>query len=75
MAGPLNLQNIVGVDKNPLKGIREADVESAITNIKKVNPQIVSLSSHDSSDWTIEKFKEAFGDKYEELVVGKAIVI
>ncbi|HNX23275.1 MAG TPA: MBL fold metallo-hydrolase [Spirochaetota bacterium] len=75
MAGPFNLQNIVGVDKKPFRGIRESDVESAINNIKKVNPQIVSLSPHDSSDWTIEKFKEEFGEKYTELSVGKAIVI
>ncbi len=75
MAGPFNLQNIVGVDKKPLKGISEADVEAAIDNIKKVNPQIVSISPHDSSDWTIAKFKEAFGEKYTELAVGKAIVI
>lgn len=75
MAGPFNLQNIVGVDKKPLKGIREADVDAAISGIKKINPQVISLSPHDSSDWTIDKFKEAFGDKYADLVVGKAIVI
>jgi 7,8-dihydropterin-6-yl-methyl-4-(beta-D-ribofuranosyl)aminobenzene 5'-phosphate synthase len=75
MAGPFNLQNIVGVDKKPLRGIREGDVMKAITEIKKVNPQVISLSPHDSSDWTIEKFKDAFGEKYKELVVGKAIVI
>jgi len=75
MAGPFNIQNIVGVDRNPLRGIREIDVESAINNIKKVDPQIISLSPHDSSDWTIEKFKEVFGDKYTELSAGKKIRI
>lgn len=75
MAGPFNLQNIVGVHKKPLRGIRESDVMKAIAEIKKVNPQVISLSPHDSSDWTLEKFKEAFGDKYTDLAVGKAIVI
>lgn len=75
MAGPLNLQNIVGVDRKPLRGIRESDVYSAIEAIKKVNPQIVSISPHDSSDWTIEKFKEAFGTRYIELRAGKPVTV
>ncbi|MGL4370595.1 MAG: MBL fold metallo-hydrolase, partial [Spirochaetota bacterium] len=75
MAGPFNLQNIVGVDRKPLRGIREIDVENGIADIRKVNPRIVSLSAHDSSDWTIEKFRDAFGDRYVELAVGKKIVI
>lgn len=75
MAGPFNMQNIVGVDKKPFRGITESDVDSSIEFIKRINPQIVSLSPHDSSDWTIKKFKEAFGDKYIELLVGKEIRI
>ena len=75
MAGPFNLQNIVGVDRKPLRGIRESNVNASIEFIKKVNPQIISLSPHDSSDWTINKFKEAFGEKYVELLAGKEIRI
>ena len=75
MAGPLNMQNIVGVDRKPLRGIRENDVEAVINLIKKVNPRIISLSPHDSSDWTINRFKEAFGYRYIELLAGKTIIV
>jgi len=75
MAGPFNLQNIVGVDRNPLRGIRESDVQSAITMLKKMNLNIISLSPHDSSDWTIDKFKEAFIDTYVEILAGKPITV
>lgn len=75
MAGPINLQYLVASDQPPWKGLREKDVLDAIEFIKKENPQIVSLSPHDSSDWAIDLFKKSFGDKYRDLKVGEAIVI
>lgn len=75
MLGPVNLQNIVGSDRPPWQGIRENDVFDAIKAIKAVNPAIVSLSPHDSSDWSIELFSQAFGDKYVDLKAGKEIRI
>jgi 7,8-dihydropterin-6-yl-methyl-4-(beta-D-ribofuranosyl)aminobenzene 5'-phosphate synthase len=75
MLGPINLQRIVGSDKPPWTGIREADVNSAIAAIKKVSPKIVALSPHDSSDWSLDRFKQAFGDAYVDLKVGQEIVI
>jgi 7,8-dihydropterin-6-yl-methyl-4-(beta-D-ribofuranosyl)aminobenzene 5'-phosphate synthase len=73
--GPVNLQNIVGSDRPPWIGIGEKDVFDAIEAIKAVNPKVVSLSPHDSSDWSIEQFKTAFGDKYADLKAGKEIMI
>lgn len=73
MVGPFNLQNIVGVDRKPWKGIGEGHVESAIKKIKSMDPQIVAISAHDSSDWAINKFKEEFGERYRDIVVGKKI--
>ncbi len=75
MIGPLNLQNIVGSDRLPWNGIKENDVNNAINAIKKVDPQFVSLSPHDSSDWSIEKFRDSFKDKYQDLKVGKEMLI
>jgi len=75
MVGPLNMQNLVGVDRNPFRGITEKDVKSAIDLLKSVNPEIVALSPHDSSDWALAKFKDAFGDKYREIRVGREIKI
>jgi len=75
MLGPLNLQNIVGTDRFPWQGIGEQDVENAIQAIKRVNPNIVALSPHDSSDWSIERFRAAFKDKYHDIKVGQKIRI
>ncbi len=75
MAGPFNIQSIVGSDRVPWKGLSEKDVESAIKAIKKVNPAIVALSEHDSSDWSVKRFREEFGDKYVDVRVGKEIVL
>jgi len=66
---------MVGSDTVPWFGLKESDINIAIKAIKDVNPQIVSLSAHDSSDWAIDKFKNAFGDKYIDLKIGEKIVL
>ena len=75
MKGPLNLQHCVASDNPSWNGLKENDVEKAIEVIKNVNPMIVSLSSPDSSDWSIDQFKKAFGSKYADLKVAKEILI
>jgi len=75
MIGPLNIQAIVGSDNPPWRGISEQDVMDSIEVIKQEDPQIVSLSAHDSSDWSIARFRETFGDRYRDLKVGEEIVI
>lgn len=75
MKGPLNIQHIVGSDNPPWNGLNEDNVKSAIDSVKQVNPQFVSLSPHDSSDWSIEQFRQAFGKKYVDLKVGKEILV
>jgi 7,8-dihydropterin-6-yl-methyl-4-(beta-D-ribofuranosyl)aminobenzene 5'-phosphate synthase len=75
MLGPLNIQRIVGSDQPPWTGIQESDVESAIAAIRKVSPRVVALSAHDSSDWCIHRFKEAFGETYMTVSVGQKIVL
>jgi 7,8-dihydropterin-6-yl-methyl-4-(beta-D-ribofuranosyl)aminobenzene 5'-phosphate synthase len=73
MIGPLNLQNIVGADTPPWKGIGEQDVKSAIAAIKAANPEFIALSPHDSSDWSIAQFREAFKERYHDLKVGREL--
>lgn len=75
MIGPFNIQRIVGSDRPPWISIQEADVKSAIAAIKKVSPKIIALSPHDSSDWCIDQFKQAFGDNYVDVKVGQKIEI
>lgn len=73
--GFINIQHIVGADRPPWKGVNEDDVRSAIDVIKKENPRIVSLSPHDSSDWSLKEFENAFGNEYTALQAGKEIRI
>lgn len=73
--GPVNLQKLVGSDNPPWRGLCETDVQNAIAAIKKVSPKIVALSPHDSSDWSLKQFKQAFGDAYVDIRVGKEIVV
>ncbi|MBN2874108.1 MAG: MBL fold metallo-hydrolase [Spirochaetales bacterium] len=75
MAGPVNVQAIVGTDAPPWIGITEADVEHAIAAIDAISPSVVGLSAHDSSDWAIERFRRAFGDRSVDIRVGRAIDI
>ena len=73
--GPLNIQYIVGKDAPFWRGLDEASVSAAVEAIRKVNPSIVSLSPHDSSDWSLAEFKKAFKEKYVDLAAGKEIKI
>lgn len=75
MAGPINLQYIVGSDTVPWRRMLDNNLNDAIKAIKDADPQIVSLSAHDSSDWAIDQFKEAFGEKYRDLRVGDEIIL
>jgi len=75
MLGPINIQQIVGSDNPPWRGIRQNDIQHAIAAIKKVSPKIVALSPHDSSDWSLDQFRRAFGDTYVDIRVGNEIEI
>lgn len=75
MLGPVNIQRIVGSDTPPWQGIREPDVENAIAAIQQVSPRMVALSPHDTSDWAIDRFRQAFGPAYVDVKVGQRIVI
>jgi hypothetical protein len=44
-----------------------------IEALKAVNPVVVSLSPHNSSDWSLEQFRKSFGTKFVELKAGKEI--
>jgi len=69
------IQWVVGSDHAPWNGLSEKDVFEAIESIKAANVQLVGLSPHDSSVWSINEFRKAFGDKYVEIKTGKEIVL
>jgi len=69
------LQYIVGSDSPPWKGLSENDLNSAIDAIKKEKLTFVSLSPHDSSEYSIKKFRDAFGKEYHEYKIGAELII
>lgn len=73
--GKIQGQKLFGTGKLPWDPITKEEVMSQISNLKSYKPSLVSLSAHDSCDWSIETFKEEFGPNYRELVVGQKITI
>jgi 7,8-dihydropterin-6-yl-methyl-4-(beta-D-ribofuranosyl)aminobenzene 5'-phosphate synthase len=73
--GPINIQYLVATDRAPWNGINEKDVDRAIEAIRTEKIRVISLSPHDSSDWSLERFRKAFSKEYVNLKVGKEIVL
>ena len=71
----LPAQQFLGTGKWPWDPVNRQDVETAIAYLKHRNPQLVALSAHDSCDWSLEAFRGAFGAAYQDLLVGKEIVV
>jgi len=55
----------------PLRGPTSADVTRNIELLTARKPTWVSLSSHDSSDDSVDAFRTAFGTRYHDLKVGE----
>src|SRR5579859_249429 len=72
---PLLLQATLGNPNWPWRPIGEQDVRAALQEINARGPEIVALSSHDSTPWTYAAFGQAFGDRYRTLRVGEELVI
>jgi 7,8-dihydropterin-6-yl-methyl-4-(beta-D-ribofuranosyl)aminobenzene 5'-phosphate synthase len=68
-------QNIIGSGKLPWQRIRRGEARAAVAALKRLDPQLVALSAHDSCDWTISLFRDSFGDRYQEVLVGQEIVV
>jgi 7,8-dihydropterin-6-yl-methyl-4-(beta-D-ribofuranosyl)aminobenzene 5'-phosphate synthase len=71
----LPMQRILGTGKWPWDPINRTDVEAAIAYLQQRRLQLVALSPHDSCDWSLAAFRQAFGEAYQELLVGQEIVV
>ena len=71
----LPMQKFIGTGKLPWQNVTRQDVRAAIGFLKSRNPRFVSISAHDSCDWTLAEFRKAFGDRYHELKVGLPLVV
>ena len=72
---PLLPQAVLGNPNWPWRPIGEADARAAIDVIDAVGPKIVALSSHDSTPWTYDAFRAAFGQRYSTLRAGEPLLI
>jgi 7,8-dihydropterin-6-yl-methyl-4-(beta-D-ribofuranosyl)aminobenzene 5'-phosphate synthase len=72
---PYGMQKVIGTGKLPWQRVTEDDVRLTAGFLAERRPDLVGISAHDSCDWTIDCFKETFGDRYREVVVGREILV
>lgn len=70
-----NIQRIFGTGKFPWQRITKTEVGDSVTKLTAMNLKVIGVSAHDSCDWTLNLFREAFGTRYQEIKVGNEIVI
>jgi len=72
---PLVPQAVLGNPYPPWRPIGERDVGHVLDEIAARGPQLIALSSHDSTPWTYDAFGRRFGDRYRTLRAGEALTI
>ncbi|KUO51870.1 MAG: hypothetical protein APF76_16140 [Desulfitibacter sp. BRH_c19] len=70
-----NVRKVIGTGTLPWQGIKKSEVNNTIDYLLKKSFAKIGISAHDSCDWTIDTFKEAFKNKYEEILIGRKIII
>jgi 7,8-dihydropterin-6-yl-methyl-4-(beta-D-ribofuranosyl)aminobenzene 5'-phosphate synthase len=68
-------QKMIGTGKLPWQRIGKEEVDEAVALLTAAGPTLVGISAHDSCDWSVGRFREAFGDRYRDIMVGKEIAI
>ncbi len=80
MGGPLEVYGYyphqhMGTGKVPWEQISVDELQDNVELLKSYEPKLVALSPHDSSDLSMQQFREAFPDEFMEIRVGKKIMI
>jgi 7,8-dihydropterin-6-yl-methyl-4-(beta-D-ribofuranosyl)aminobenzene 5'-phosphate synthase len=80
MGGPIELFGYAmhkhfGTGKVPWEQITQDELSSNVESLKKLNPKVVALSPHDSSELSLKVFKDAFPEECRRIVVGQTIII
>jgi len=68
-------QRYFGLSKLPWQRVTRSEVHETIDYLQTKNLGLISISPHDSCDWTINAFREAFPDIYKKIAVGREISI
>jgi 7,8-dihydropterin-6-yl-methyl-4-(beta-D-ribofuranosyl)aminobenzene 5'-phosphate synthase len=71
----LLVQKFVGTGKLPWQTVTRDEVKESIAFLMSKKLQFVSISAHDSCDWTLSEFRNAFKGSYKELRVGLPLVL
>ncbi len=71
----LPVQRFLGTNNWPWDPVNKKDVATSIEFLQRRDPRIVAVSPHDSCDWTIEAFRQAFSGAYQDVLVGKEIIV
>ncbi len=71
----LPVQRFLGADNWPWKPATQKDANASIAFLQQRHLRLVAISAHDSCDWTIESFRQAFPEAYQDLLVGKEIIV
>jgi 7,8-dihydropterin-6-yl-methyl-4-(beta-D-ribofuranosyl)aminobenzene 5'-phosphate synthase len=69
----LRFQRIMGADRPPWKLMAKDDVLELIQYLKEKGLKRVVLSPHDSCDWSLNAFEEAWGSDFGVVTVGQEI--
>jgi len=71
----LNLQRIFASGDGPLEQIDQQTIDDDIDRLKQLNPGVIGLGGHDTSDEVIERFNQEFAQRYQHVRVGQWITI
>ena len=71
----INGQRIFASGEGPLHPLSEPGVRADLEKLKKLNPGLVALGTHDSSDDVVRIFAEEFGERYRFVRVGEWILV
>lgn len=71
----LPMQKFMGTGKLPWQNVTRDEVRQSIALLQRKKLKLVSISAHDSCDWTLEEFRRGFPDAYRELKIGLPLVV
>ena len=67
------VQRIAGADRPPWEPLTKADVHEVIHYLQDKGLKRMALSPHDSCDWTLNAFEEAWGAAFQVVTVGQPL--
>lgn len=75
VGSPLAAQAVLGNPNWPWRAISEADAREVIDTIRQRGPELVAVSGHDSTQWTMDAFAQVFGSRFRPVRVGEELII